>query len=297
MGAGCKSCHEQYEYAKEAVKKLGLSAEVEYITDMAKVMEYGVMSMPAIVVNEKVVAFGKVLKVAEVEKLFHNRLIGFNNRTYDNHMLYARSMGYTSEELFTLSQQLINKQTAMKARFSQAYNLSYTDIYDYVTNNNKMSLKKWEIKLKVKHLEWNRPWDEPVPIKDWEKMAIYCDNDVITTKLVFKATYDEYEARCMLAELAGGTPNDTTNKLSTKFVKGDSDHLELVYTDFTTGKQYGDGEQFTLKPITLAEYEALGDDWTGVEPTNINQFPSYHWVLYPDGTLHNMYRGMDVGRG
>ena len=69
LGAGCKACHEQCEYVKEAVKKLGLSVEVEYITDMAKVMEYGVMSMPAIVVNEKVVAFGKVLKVAEVEAL------------------------------------------------------------------------------------------------------------------------------------------------------------------------------------------------------------------------------------
>ena len=43
--------------------------EVEYITDMKKVMEYGVMSMPAIVVNEKVVSMGKVLKTAEVEKL------------------------------------------------------------------------------------------------------------------------------------------------------------------------------------------------------------------------------------
>ena len=69
LGAGCKACHEQFDYAKEAVKKLGLSVEVEYVTDMAKVMEYGVMSMPAIVVNEKVVAFGKVLKVAEVEAL------------------------------------------------------------------------------------------------------------------------------------------------------------------------------------------------------------------------------------
>ena len=55
LGAGCKSCHEQYENAKEAVKAMGLSVEVEYITDMQKVMEYGVMSMPAIVVNEKVV--------------------------------------------------------------------------------------------------------------------------------------------------------------------------------------------------------------------------------------------------
>ena len=69
LGAGCKSCHEQYEYAKKAVSNLGLDIEVEYITDMEKIMEYGVMSMPAIVVNDKVVAFGKVLKTAEVEKL------------------------------------------------------------------------------------------------------------------------------------------------------------------------------------------------------------------------------------
>ena len=54
--AGCKSCHEQFEYTKQAVKDMGLSVEVEYITDMQKVMEYGVMSMPALVVNEKVVA-------------------------------------------------------------------------------------------------------------------------------------------------------------------------------------------------------------------------------------------------
>lgn len=69
LGAGCKSCHEQYESAKEAARALGLHVEVEYVTDMQKVMEYGVMSMPAIVVNEKVVSMGKVLKAADVEKL------------------------------------------------------------------------------------------------------------------------------------------------------------------------------------------------------------------------------------
>ena len=69
LGAGCKSCHEQYENAKAAVKAMGLPVEVEYITDMEKVMAYGVMSMPAIVVNEKVVSMGRVLKTAEVEKL------------------------------------------------------------------------------------------------------------------------------------------------------------------------------------------------------------------------------------
>ena len=71
LGAGCKSCHDQYEHAKEAVKNLGLAIEVEYITDMQKIMEYGVMSMPAIVVNEKVASMGKVLKSADVEKLLN----------------------------------------------------------------------------------------------------------------------------------------------------------------------------------------------------------------------------------
>lgn len=65
----CKSCHEQYENAQEAVKSMGLPNEVEYITDMEKVVNYGVMSMPAIVVNEKVVSMGKVLKAKDVEKL------------------------------------------------------------------------------------------------------------------------------------------------------------------------------------------------------------------------------------
>ena len=69
LGAGCKACHEQFNYAKEAVKKLGLAVEVEYITDMAKVMECGVMSMPAIVVNEKVVSYGRVLSEKEVTKM------------------------------------------------------------------------------------------------------------------------------------------------------------------------------------------------------------------------------------
>lgn len=75
LGAGCKSCNEQYENVKEAAKAIGLPVEVEYITDMKKVMEYGVMSMPAIVVNEKVVSMGKVLKAADVENLLHK--LGF----------------------------------------------------------------------------------------------------------------------------------------------------------------------------------------------------------------------------
>ena len=71
LGSGCASCHVFYENAKEAVQKMGLVVEVEYVTDLQKVMEYGVMSMPALVVNEKVVAMGKMLKPSDVEKLLH----------------------------------------------------------------------------------------------------------------------------------------------------------------------------------------------------------------------------------
>ena len=71
LGSGCKNCHALLENAQEAVRALSLPVEVEYITDMEKVMGYGVMSMPAIVVNEKVVSMGKVLKAADVEKLLH----------------------------------------------------------------------------------------------------------------------------------------------------------------------------------------------------------------------------------
>lgn len=69
LGAGCKSCHAMFEATKEAAARLDLGVEVEYITDMEKIMAYGVMRLPALVVNETVVSMGRVLKSAEVEKL------------------------------------------------------------------------------------------------------------------------------------------------------------------------------------------------------------------------------------
>lgn len=75
LGSGCKSCHALLESTKEAVMAMKLPIEVEYITDMQKIMEYGVMSMPALVVNENVVSMGKVLKANDVENLLHK--LGF----------------------------------------------------------------------------------------------------------------------------------------------------------------------------------------------------------------------------
>ena len=69
LGSGCKNCHTLYENAQQAVKSAGLNVEVEYITDLQQVMEYGVMQMPALVINEQVVSMGKVLKAGDIEKL------------------------------------------------------------------------------------------------------------------------------------------------------------------------------------------------------------------------------------
>lgn len=71
LGSGCKNCHDLFEHTQAAVKNMEIDAQVEYVTDMQKVMEYGVMSMPGLVVNEKVVSMGRVLKAADVEKLLH----------------------------------------------------------------------------------------------------------------------------------------------------------------------------------------------------------------------------------
>ena len=66
LGSGCASCHALYENACKAVKDAGLDIEVEYITDLEKIMSYGVMSMPALVVNDNVVSTGKVLRSNEI---------------------------------------------------------------------------------------------------------------------------------------------------------------------------------------------------------------------------------------
>ena len=172
-------------------------------------------------------------KPAEIEELLKYKLVGFNCRRYDNHMLYARLMGYNNLQLFNLSQKII---TEGKGFFGEAYNISYTDVYDFAAK--KQSLKKWEIELGIHHQELGLPWDQPVPEERWFEVAEYCDNDVIATEAVFNELKGDFMAREILADLAGMTVNDTTNTLTTRIIFGKERHPNLVYTDLATGKQY-----------------------------------------------------------
>lgn len=167
-----------------------------------------------------------------VKSLFDLRLIGFNNRKYDNHIMYAASLGYSNAELFEISQRIINNEK--NATFREAYNLSYTDIYDFSTK--KQSLKKWEIELGIKHQENNLPWDQPVPEGQWDDVVEYCKNDVEATEIVFDHLASDWGARKILAELSGLSVNDTTNQHTCALVFGKErrpDKSKFVYTDLS----------------------------------------------------------------
>lgn len=167
-----------------------------------------------------------------VKSLFDLRLIGFNNRKYDNHIMYAASLGYSNAELFEISQRIINNEK--NATFREAYNLSYTDIYDFSTK--KQSLKKWEIELGIKHQENNLPWDQPVPEGQWDDVVEYCKNDVEATELVFNHLASDWGARKILAALSGLSVNDTTNQHTCALVFGKErrpDKSKFVYTDLS----------------------------------------------------------------
>lgn len=167
-----------------------------------------------------------------VKSLFDLRLIGFNNRKYDNHIMYAASLGYSNAELFEISQRIINNEK--NATFREAYNLSYTDIYDFSTK--KQSLKKWEIELGIKHQENSIPWDQPVPEGQWDDVVEYCKNDVEATELVFDHLASDWGARKILSELSGLSVNDTTNQHTCALVFGKErrpDKSKFVYTDLS----------------------------------------------------------------
>lgn len=68
LGTGCSNCKRLEENAKKAVEELGVEATIEKVTDIKEIMKYGVMKTPAIVVDEKVKAFGRVPKVEEIKK-------------------------------------------------------------------------------------------------------------------------------------------------------------------------------------------------------------------------------------
>lgn len=218
----------------------------------------------------------------EVGELLRLKLVGFNNRRYDNHILYARYIGYTIEEIYHTSVKIINN--VRSALFGEAYNLSYTDVYDF--SSKKQGLKKFEIELGIQHMEIDIPWDNPVPEDRLNSVIEYCKNDVVATEAVFNARKQDFVARQILSELSGLSVNRTTQSHTAKVIFGnDKNHQErFIYTDLSEqfpGYQYqgkasiyrgeitGEGGYVYSEPGYFEDVVLL--DIASMHPTSIEQ--------------------------
>lgn len=287
LGFAANSTH-QADYCIKLVNKMKFKSEEpseQIVNDDQPIVFYDVEVFPNLfLVNWKYQGPDKQMvrminpRPEEIEDLLKFRLVGFNCRRYDNHILYARYMGYTNEQLFNLSQRIIVEKDR-DAFFGEAYNISYTDIYDYAAK--KQSLKKWEIELGIHHQELGLPWDQPVPEEKWVQVAEYCDNDVYATEAVWNATQGDFLARQILADLADGSVNDTTNSLTTKIIFGKerNPQKEFNYRD--------------LGEVCNDDYIPDGfDEYTRFNKKGQPVFPGYEFEAGK-----STYRGEKIGEG
>ena len=283
----------QADYCVKLIGKMKLKSdevlENDYVNGEAPIAFYDVEVFPNLfLVNWKLAGEDEPVHrminptSEEIEGLIKYRLIGFNCRRYDNHILYGRILHYSNEALYDLSQKIISGSKS--AFFGEAYNLSYTDVYDFAAT--KQSLKKWEIELGIHHQELGLPWDQPVPKALWEKVAEYCDNDVIATEAVFNHLKADFIAREILADLCGMTVNDTTNSLSTRIIFGTNRKPQDQFNYRDMGDVDAALNNFDMHGLDCdPEYTLFTKDGKPI-------FPGYK---YEAGK--STYRGEEVGEG
>lgn len=298
----------QAEYCVALVKQMKFKSEessTSVDTKIDKLVFYDIEVFPNLfLVNWKIRGSeNKIVRMInptseQIEDLIKYKLVGFNCRRYDNHLIYARLMGYSNEQLYNLSQRIINGER--NAFFGEAYNLSYTDIYDFASAGNKKSLKKLEIEMGIHHQELGLPWDQPVPEDKWELVAEYCDNDVMATEAAFDYLKSDWTAREILADLAGLSVNDTTNTLTTKFIFGNNKNPqgEFYYRDMSKPVKNLDSsiQEFLTEacPKMMAEFHSSHKDvpWDKNGDSLLPYFEGYKFDLGK-----STYRGEDVGEG
>lgn len=173
---------------------------------------------------------------SQIEDLLTQRLVGFNNRRYDNHILYGRLLGYSEEELYNLSSAIVGGMSATSPLFPAAYGLSYADVYDF--SSKKQGLKKFMIELGIHHSELDIPWDQPVDESLWDTIVEYCSNDVVATQAVFEARAEDWNARLILSQLSGLTPNHSTQTHTARIIFGSDKDPQARFNYFNLAETF-----------------------------------------------------------
>lgn len=245
----------------------------------------------------------------DMEALLKHKLVGFNCRRYDNHLVYARMLGYSNEQLYQMSQRIISGDRS--GFLGEAYNVSYTDVYDFASSGNKKSLKKLEIEMSnkandpnskmddnlrkllkdIKHHELGLPWDQPVPEELWMKVAEYCDDDVIATEAAFRYLSADWTARQILADLAEMTVNDTTNTLTTRIIFGKNKKPQNEFCYRNLAEPVLELAPEVEKFLRMACPDMMAERH-GEAKSLLPYFPSYKYEFGK-----SVYRGEDVSEG
>ena len=239
-------------------------------------------------------------KPEDIEPILQYKLIGFNNRRYDNHIVYAYVYGgYSIQQLFNLSQKIIKAKKGEKdsGLFPSAYELSYADIYDFC--KTKQSLKKWEIELGISHKEMDTDWDKPLPEEKWAEAAEYNGNDLVATEMVFesKKVQVDFTSRLILADIANGTVMDTDNMLTEKLILGGNykdrknARNSFYYRNLAEPVTYLAPDQKEFLDDIFPEMMAQPH---GDAKSLLPYFPGYTFDKF---TKTSIYKGEEIGEG
>lgn len=309
--------------------KFQSESDIPFATEMdnSPIVDFDVESFPNLFVvcwlSENSDEVAKMINptAEEIHPLLKMKLRGFYNRQYDNHMLYAASLGYTVHDLYQLSQKLVSNDRDIShgAKFGAAYDLSYADVYDYASE--KKPLKKWEIELGLTHMEIDLPWDQPVPEDRILEVVEYCANDVWATRQVAQSRDADFKARLILSDLSGLSPNHVTRQHVAKIIFGNDkdakkqfnhpdlsvefpgytfDQFELIDKSMYRGENPSEGGYVYAEPGYYENVALL--DVQSMHPTsivNLNLFGSYTQTFKDlmDARVAIKKGDLDVARG
>lgn len=227
-----------------------------------------------------------------IEELLKYKLVGHNTRSYDNHIAMGIMMGDSAQDVFNRSSKITSNNR--DGYIGSAWNVHYADTLEFPAK--KQGLKKWEIALGMHHQELGLRWDEPVPDDMWSLVAEYCLNDVVATEALWKHLQGDFLAREILADLAGGAINDTTNSLSAKLIFGNDKHPQLQFHYRNLAEPVFELEP-DMKKFLEDHFPEMMAEPHGEANSLLPYFPGYVFDKFKPKDEKSTYKGMTVGEG